>query len=125
MAMKSMAILLLLLATSYVVPVPVEPPLEVHIEVKPRTANGIIPVRTMPYHASARVTEAGTERTIGTVDLDLEPGGSKSRTETVSQYRIVFETKMARDGQRAAATATVSKGERIVTRQSSDFSLGR
>ena len=125
--MKNVALFLCLLAatSTYVVPVPIEQPLGVTIQVKPRMANGIIPVRALPYHAAATITEAESKRTIAVVDLDLEPGLSKSREESVRPYRIVFETKIAKNGQRAAAEVTVWKDDRIVTRQTTDVSLGR
>jgi hypothetical protein len=124
--MKSLATAICLLAAS----LPLLPsfnsvPLEVRIDIKPRTARGIIPVRTMPYHASATISEAGTRGVIGTVNLDLQPGQSRTREESVAGYRITFQSKIATDGLRAAAVATVWKGEQIVTRQSSDVSLER
>jgi hypothetical protein len=123
--MKSLAIVCLLATTLPLLPGPGSVPLEVRIDIKPRMSGGVIPVRTMPYHATATVSEAGVRRVIGTVDLDLQPGETKSRTETVSQYKITFQSKIAADGLRAAAVATVWNGERIVTRQSSDVSLAR
>ena len=100
-------------------------PLEVRIDIKPRMSRGIIPVRTMPYHATATVSEAGVRKVIGTVDLDLQPGQTISRTEKVSQYKITFQSKIAADGLRAAAVASVWKGEQLVTRQTSDVSFER
>jgi hypothetical protein len=124
--MKSLATAICLLAGSLpFLPVPNAVPLEVRIDIKPRTARGIIPVRTMPYHASATISEAGTRSVIGTVNVDLQPGQSQTREESVAGYRITFQSKIATDGLRAAAVATVWKGEQIVTRQSSDVSLER
>lgn len=122
--MKSLAIAACLLAATLPL-LPSAVPLEVRIDIKPRMSGGVIPVRTMPYHATATVSEAGVRRVIGTVDLDLQPGETKTRTETVSQYKITFQSKIGADGLRAAAVATVWKGEQIVTRQSSDVSLAR
>lgn len=122
--MRSLAIAACLLAATLPL-LSTAVPLEVRIDIKPRMSGGVIPVRTMPYHATATVSEAGVRRVIGTVDLDLQPGETKSRTETVSQYKITFQSKIAADGLRAAAVATVWNGERIVTRQSSDVSLAR
>ena len=124
--MKSLATAICLLAATLpFLPVPNSVPLEVRIDIKPRTAGGIIPVRTMPYHASATVRQAGVAHVIGTVDLDLQPGQTITREETVEGYRITFQSKIATDGLRAAAVATVRKGDQIVTRQSSDVSLER
>jgi hypothetical protein len=88
-------------------------------------SKGIIPVRTMPYHAKATVSEAGMRKVIGVVDLDLQAGETKTRTESVTGFRITFQSKIAADGLRAAAVATVWRGDDIVTRQSSDVSLER
>jgi hypothetical protein len=124
--MKSLATAVFLLASTLpLIPGTNSVPLEVRIDIKPRMSKGIIPVRTMPYHATATVSEAGVRRVIGSVDLDLEPGKSQTREESVGGYRITFQSKIASDGLRAAAVATVWKGEQIVTRQASDVSLER
>jgi hypothetical protein len=123
--MKSLAIVCLLATTLPLLPGPGSVPLEVRIDIKPRMSGGVIPVRTMPYHATATVSEAGERRVIGKVDIDLEPGKSQTREESVAGYRITFQSKIASDGLRAAAVATVWKGEQIVTRQSSDVSFAR
>jgi hypothetical protein len=123
--MKSLAAAVCLLAALPLLPGTNSVPLEVRIDIKPRMSRGIIPVRTMPYHATATVSEAGVRRVIGSVNLDLEPGKSQTREESVAGYRITFQSKIAADGLRAAAVATVWKGEQIVTRQASDVSLER
>ena len=124
--MKSLATAVFLLASTLpLIPGTNSVPLEVRIDIKPRMSKGIIPVRTMPYHATATVSEAGMRHVIGTVNLDLEPGKSQTREESVAGYRITFQSKIAADGLRAAAVATVWKGEQIVTRQASDVSLER
>lgn len=123
--MKSLAIAALVFATTLpLLPVPREP-MEVRIDIKPRMSRGIIPVRTMPYHATATISSVERRRVIATVDLDLQAGESKTRTETVTPYKITFQTKIGADGLRAAAVATVWRDEQIVTRQSSDVSLER
>lgn len=113
----------LLIATLPLLPGAGSVPLEVRIDIKPRMSKGVIPVRTIPYHATATVSEAGVRRVIGSVDLDLQAGETKTSSESVSGYRIAFQSKIAADGQRAAAVATVWKGEQIVTRQSTDVSF--
>jgi hypothetical protein len=120
--MRSLAIAACLLAATLPL-LPTAVPLEVRIDIKPRMSRGIIPVRTIPYHATATISEAGVRRVIGSVDLDLEPGKPQTREESVAGYRITFQSKIAADGQRAAAVATVWKGEQIVTRQSTDVSF--
>lgn len=125
--MRSLTLALIVLAATTV---PVLPdfnaiPLEVRIDIKPRMSGGVIPVRTMPYHATATINQAGTRKVIATVDLDLEPGKAISRTEKVSQYKITFQSKIDNDGLRAAAVATVWKNDQLVTRQTSDVSFAR
>ena len=123
--MKNLAIAAVLLATTMPL-IPVNPdPMDVRIDVKPRMAKGIIPVRTMPYHATATISNANTSAVIGQVDLDLQPGETKTRTETVSNYKITFQAKIASDGLRAAAVATVLKSDQLISRQATDVSLER
>ena len=124
--MKSYAIAVCLLAATLpMLPGPGNVPLEVRIDIRPRMSKGIIPVRTIPYHAKATVSEAGMRKVIGSVDLDLQPGQTISRTENVGGLKITFQSKIATDGLRAAAVATVWRGEEIVTRQASDVSFER
>jgi len=124
--MKSSAIAVCLLASTLpLFPRLGDTPLEVRIDIKPRMSRGVIPVRTMPYHATATVSDAVKHSVIGVVDLDLQPGETKTRTESASPFRILFRSKIGADGLRATAAATVWKGDQIVTRQSSDVSLER
>ncbi|GEM_PF-2152026 len=122
-------ILLLLCAFAVAAPavesVVADRPLEVRIEVRPRMVNGVIPVRATPYTASALVTEAGTRRTIGSVDIDLRPGESKKQIDRATPYRIEFESKISADGLRAAAVASVFDHDRLLTRQTASMVLGR
>jgi len=123
--MKSLALAACLFATALpLIPVPRDP-MEVRIDIKPRMSRGVIPVRTMPYHATATISNAEQHRVIATLDLDLQPGETKTRTETVAPYRITFQSKIGAEGLRAAAVATVWRSDQIVTRQSSDVSLER
>ena len=59
------------------------------------------------------------------IERDLQPGETKTRTESASPFKIMFRSKIGADGLRATAAATVWKGDQIVTRQSSDVSLER
>ncbi|HJW95020.1 MAG TPA: hypothetical protein VJ901_15500 [Thermoanaerobaculia bacterium] len=124
--MKNLSLaVILLVATLPLVPAPPNEALAVRIDIKPRMSRGIIPVRTMPYHATATVLEAGTSKVIGTVGLDLQPGQTIARTEEAGRYKIRFQSKIAANGLRAAAVATVSRGEQLVTQQTSDVSFER
>ena len=124
--MKNLAFIVCLLATTLpLLPGPGDVPLEVRIDIKPRSSGGVIPVRSMPFHASATIAEAGTSRVIAVEDLDLQPGETKARTETVQHFKVRFQAKIDATGMRAAAAATVWKDERIVTRSTSDVSFGR
>ncbi len=124
--MKNLSLAIILLAATLpLVPAAPNEALAVRIDIKPRMSRGIIPVRTMPYHATATVIEAETSKVIGSVSLDLQPGQAIARTEEAGGYKIRFQSKIATDGLRAAAVATVTRGEKVVTMQTSDVSFER
>jgi hypothetical protein len=123
--MKSYAIAVCLLASTLPLISPPREAMEVRIDIKPRMSHGVIPVRTMPYHAVATVSTMEEHHVIAVVDLDLQAGETKARTETTNPYRVTFQTTIGVDGHRAATLATVWRADQIVTRTASDVWLER
>src|SRR4051794_41962598 len=109
--MKNLSLaVILLVATLPLVPAPPNEALAVRIDIKPRMSRGIIPVRTMPYHATATVLEAGISKVIRTAALDLQPGQTIARTEAAGGGKIPGPWEIAADRPCAAAATTASRG---------------
>jgi hypothetical protein len=101
-----------------------EIPLEIRIDVHPQHLGHAVPLRTPePYHTTATVRVANTPQVLGVVDLDVKRGETKSRTESVPPYRITFQTRVNRTATQAVAEVSVSRGDRLLTRQTSDIIL--
>ena len=105
------------------------PALEISTSIRPVTQDEYqLLRRTTPemYRCSAVVhDEPGSKRVWSTKDIVLAPGESGEETTVFGPLRLLFRASLSDNLDRAETTVTVTRDEKIVTRQTSTIWLQR